>query len=98
MTYWPSIREIENAFLPAKEITDADRFAGRKQGVQDAYFSLIAEGANVAIFGNRGIGKSSLARQIINIASGNNDLLTKLGLSFDEQLDFLCVYLGLSKK
>jgi MoxR-like ATPase len=59
----PSITQIENAFQPAREITDAVRFAGRKQAVSDAYYALLSDGANIAIVGNRGIGKTSLARQ-----------------------------------
>jgi Cdc6-like AAA superfamily ATPase len=87
-----TISQIENAFLPAKEITDPERFSGRKQYVKDAYLALIADGVNIAIVGNRGIGKSSLARQIINIGSGNNQLLKKLELPSDETLDYLPIY------
>jgi MoxR-like ATPase len=62
----PSISDVENAFLPAKEILYADRFAGRKNAVEAAYLGLISAGSNLAIVGNRGIGKTSLARQLIN--------------------------------
>lgn len=88
----PTIKDIENAFQPAREVADADRFAGRHQAVQDAYFGLIAEGANLAVIGNRGIGKTSLSRQISNIASGDVDLLERLKISVDGPLDFLSVY------
>jgi Cdc6-like AAA superfamily ATPase len=88
----PSIAQIENAFQPAKEITDADRFAGRKSAVSDAHYSLLSSGTNVAIIGNRGIGKTSLARQVISIGTGNNTLLEKFGISYDSKLDFLSIY------
>src|SRR5262249_8362600 len=88
----PTITQIENAFQPAKEADTADRFAGRKGMVSEAYYGLISEGAHVAIVGNRGIGKTSLARQIINVASGDNDLLSKLSLPHDRKLDFLPIY------
>lgn len=84
--------EIENAFVPSREISDAQRFAGRVKQVETAYFSLISEGTNIAIIGNRAIGKTSLARQVLNLASGNNDLLKKIGLQYDEKLDFLPIY------
>jgi Cdc6-like AAA superfamily ATPase/ribosomal protein L17 len=87
-----SITHIENAFLPSREITEPDRFSGRKSFVHYSYLSLIADGANLAILGNRGIGKSSLARQIINISTGNNSLLEKLGINYDAKLDFLSIY------
>jgi hypothetical protein len=35
----PSLYEAENAFQPAKEISDIDRFAGRAKPVSDAFLS-----------------------------------------------------------
>jgi ATPase subunit of ABC transporter with duplicated ATPase domains len=96
--YWalshtgPTITQIENAFRPAKEIDAPERFAGRKEAVQQAYYGLISEGSHIAIVGNRGIGKTSLARQITQLSTGNNDLLSKLQLSHDRKLDFLTFY------
>ncbi|MFM2213965.1 MAG: hypothetical protein RL427_1228 [Bacteroidota bacterium] len=87
-----TLTQINNAFLPAKEITDSEKFSGRKDYVQEAYYSLLSEGTNVAIVGNRGIGKSSLSRQIINISQGDNSLLDKLGIYYDIKLDYLSIY------
>ncbi len=89
----PTITQVENAFRPAKEIDDPDKFAGRKDAVQQAYYGLIGEGTHIAIVGNRGIGKTSLARQIVSLSNGNNDLLSKLQLAHDRKLDFLSFYL-----
>ena len=61
----PSISQVENAFQPAREMTDPELFAGRREAVQQAYYGLIGEGAHIAVVGNRGIGKTSLARQIL---------------------------------
>jgi hypothetical protein len=88
----PNISQIENAFLPAKEIDAADRFAGRKEHVQNLTFALVSVGTNIAIVGNRGIGKTSLARQLISLASGRRDLLDRLEISCDRKFDFLCFY------
>ncbi|MGE0489766.1 MAG: AAA family ATPase [Vulcanimicrobiota bacterium] len=88
-----NIRDIENAFQPAIEVKDPKRFAGRKSYVQDAYRALLSEGTNIAVVGNRGIGKSSLARQIVSMASGHDDLLKKLSIDTDAQApDFLATY------
>lgn len=87
-------KQIVNAFTPAQEISDVDKFAGRAEFVNDAYYGLLTDGANIAIVGGRGIGKSSLARQIINISEGDNSLLEKLSIPSDEQLDFLSIYLA----
>jgi Cdc6-like AAA superfamily ATPase len=89
-----SLAAVENAFQPAQEVRDAVRFAGRKQQIQDAYYALITAGSHIAVVGNRGIGKSSLARQIITLGSGDNALLQKLELAADAPLDFLTVYLA----
>lgn len=93
----PTITEVENAFQPAKEISSAERFAGRKSAVTEAYYGLIANGSHLAIVGNRGIGKTSLSRQVANIATGDNSLLEKLGLVHDRKLDFLTVYYACGK-
>lgn len=87
-----TLTKINNAFLPAKEITDTERFAGRKDYVNEAYNALLSDGTNIAIVGNRGIGKSSLARQIINIGQGDNSLLEKLDIYHDSKLDYLTIY------
>lgn len=88
----PTISEVENAFQPAKEIDAPARFAGRSHAVSDCYYALIAEGANIAIVGNRGIGKTSLARQLIHMATGDNSLLAKLDLPSTERHDFVTMY------
>lgn len=87
-----TINQIANAFMPAKEIADAKLFAGREAQVKDVLFALNTDGSNIAIIGGRGIGKSSLARQIINIGQGNNELLDKLGIYHDSKLDYLTIY------
>lgn len=87
-----TLTQINNAFLPAKEITDAEKFSGRKEYVEEAYNALLSEGTNIAIVGNRGIGKSSLARQVINIGQGDNSLLEMLDIYHDTKLDCLCIY------
>lgn len=67
---------------------------GKMRSVKPA---LIASGAHIAIVGNRGIGKTSLSRQVANIATGDNDLLEKLGLPHDRRLDFLSIYFACGK-
>jgi len=93
----PTITEVENAFQPAKEISSATRFAGRKTAVSDAYYGLVATGSHIAIVGNRGIGKTSLSRQVANMATGDNGLLERLQLPHDRKLDFLAIYFACGK-
>lgn len=88
----PTLGEVENAFQPAKEVRTPDRFAGREKAVEEAYYGLLTEGSNIAVVGNRGIGKSSLARQVLKMAQGDTELLEKYGYSIKERLDFLPIY------
>tara|TARA_Y100000815_G_C13303935_1_gene485699 strand:+ start:82 stop:1425 length:1344 start_codon:yes stop_codon:yes gene_type:complete len=90
----PGLSETENAFQPAREISDFESFAGRKHPVDMAYLGLLTEGSSLAVVGNRGIGKSSLARQIQAIGEGNNDLVDRLELGYGHKFDFLVVYLA----
>jgi Cdc6-like AAA superfamily ATPase len=92
-----TVERIENAFLPAREITDPARFAGRAPQIEQSYLALVSEGANIAIVGNRGIGKSSLARQVMAMATAKTDLLTRYGVKVGEPLDFLTIYLACGK-
>ena len=90
----PTLYATENAFQPAKEISNVDRFAGRAKPVAEAFLGLMAEGANIAIVGNRGIEKTSLARQVQNFGRGDNSLLEKLKLHYNHRFDFQVMYLA----
>ncbi|MBI5382417.1 MAG: ATP-binding protein [Opitutae bacterium] len=92
MTKIPTISEIENAFQPAREADEPARFAGRTQAVLDCYYALLTAGSNIGIVGNRGIGKSSLARQLIRMATGDNTLVQKLHIPASERIDFVSMY------
>jgi hypothetical protein len=67
-----------NAFRPAAELDDPERFAGRSQQVRELADALHAVGSTPLIYGERGLGKSSLALQLRLIAMGNLELLAHL--------------------
>jgi Cdc6-like AAA superfamily ATPase len=67
-----------NAFLPATELDDPERFAGRSKQVRELADSLNSNGATPLIYGDRGLGKSSLALQLRLIAMGGVELLHQL--------------------
>ncbi|MDM8083786.1 AAA family ATPase [Cellulomonas cellasea] len=67
-----------NAFQPAAEVDDPERFAGRGQQVRQLADSLHSNGSVPLIFGDRGLGKSSLALQVRRIAMGDVELLAHL--------------------
>jgi Cdc6-like AAA superfamily ATPase len=94
MSKRPTLSEVENAFQPAREIDDPERFAGRHQAVLDCYYALLSAGVNIAIIGNRGIGKTSLARQVAHMAKGDNGLLHRIDQKFSQRHDFVAMYLA----
>jgi predicted MPP superfamily phosphohydrolase len=86
-------KNILDAFQPAKEISDPRRFSGRKQQVERGAELLLARD-HTFIHGVRGIGKSSLARQLALIASGKNDLLESIGSGLaEEKFDYVTCFL-----
>jgi Cdc6-like AAA superfamily ATPase len=84
-----------NAFLPATELDDPDRFAGRSKQVRELADSLHSRGSTPLIYGDRGLGKSSLALQLRLIAMGNVELLHQLKaerLALQDSQHFLTFY------
>lgn len=61
-------------------ITDSRRFVGRSQLVQDAMRAVNTTTSLITVYGKRGVGKSSLLRQIQNIATGDYELSDRAGL------------------
>ncbi len=70
--------KILNAFTPNSEVEEPLSFAGRKDLVLNLTDSLLAHGSCPVIYGERGLGKTSLALQIARIALGDDQLLTEL--------------------
>lgn len=88
-------RRIHQAFSPAREILDPNLFVGRHEEIQRAINALLNPGSFLAIFGLRGVGKSSIAHQIKLIAQGNKTLplALRLGRSLPKKdLDFVVHY------
>jgi len=81
-----------NVFTPATEVQDLERFAGREEELQTLGRALESEGVQIAIYGNRGIGKSSLARLLERMASGDVQVLDRLRARPGVDFDFLTVF------
>ncbi|WGJ16312.1 hypothetical protein QEV83_08765 [Methylocapsa sp. D3K7] len=62
-------------------ITDPHRFVGRADLIQESINALNSSLGLIAIYGKRGVGKSSLMRQIQALANGNYELVRKAGLN-----------------
>ena len=61
-------------------IRDPDRFVGRKELIRDCIKALDAPTGLIAIYGKRGVGKSSLLRQVQQMALGDYTLAERSGI------------------
>ncbi len=65
----------------ADVIRDPSRFVGRTELIKDCVSALNSRTGLIAVFGKRGVGKSSLLRQIQQMALGDYTLAKHAGLS-----------------
>lgn len=87
-------KNILDAFQPAKEMSDPKRFSGRRHQIEKGAELLLAHD-HAFIHGVRGIGKSSLARQLALIAGGNNRLLESINSPLaKEKFDYVTCFLA----
>ena len=92
----PSRRTIiMNSFRPAKEVDEPELFAGRASEVAQLADALHVIGSIPLIYGDRGLGKTSLAIQMGWIAMGSVELLSTLKIgdrAFSEDEQFIIVF------
>lgn len=69
-----SLEALDLAFSPREEIDDPERYAGRLHELAQGVSALNSRGSLLVIHGARGVGKSSLARQLRLLASGDTRL------------------------
>lgn len=74
------INKIQTAFFPSKEISDPEFFVGRSNEIKSLILALSEQGSFIAIHGLRGVGKSSVAKQLKLIAEGDLTLPKMLKL------------------
>lgn len=92
---------ILNAFSPAQELIDPARFAGRDQQIRELTDALRVTGSVPVIYGDRGLGKSSLAVQMQLIAMGGTELLESLGaaaLTLNEDETYMTFYVSCNEQ
>jgi len=68
-----------NIFRPGDAIDDPEVFAGRKRHLLELTDALLVDGTIPIIYGERGLGKTSLALQVARIAGGDVTLLEEHG-------------------
>ncbi len=72
---------VLNAFRPGLAIDTPAKFAGRKHVIEQLTDALHVDGSTPVIYGERGLGKTSVAHQIERIALGDVELLESLDLA-----------------
>ncbi|MDD5383474.1 MAG: ATP-binding protein [Gallionella sp.] len=83
-----------NVFTPAQEVKDIERFAGRDDELAALATALQSHGAQIVMYGQRGVGKSSLARQLAKLAVNDAELIARLKQKPFETLDFVPIYIA----
>ena len=73
---------IHKAFSPARSIQSPNLFVGRIQEIKDCASALLNEASFIVIYGQRGVGKSSIGHQLKLIAEG--DLTLARMFAFDQ--------------
>lgn len=61
-------------------ITDPQRFVGRTDLIENSIRAVNSKSSLITVFGKRGVGKSSLLRQIQLLATGDYDIANRAGL------------------
>jgi hypothetical protein len=94
--------DIEEAFYPSREIDNPAFFAGRKEEIKTAVRALNDIRSFIPIFGIRGIGKTSLAKQVKLISEGDETLQKMLYLdryieTANLKFDYLTHYITCDK-
>jgi Cdc6-like AAA superfamily ATPase len=88
---------VMNAFLPAAGVEDPHRFAGRGSEIEELTNALSTKGSIPLVYGQRGLGKSSLALQMSRIAQGDVELLSELeleDLALPEEQRYITFYVN----
>jgi hypothetical protein len=88
-----SLFDIQNLFSPRKAIADPFRFVGRREQVAQALKALVLDGSIIVVRGERSTGKTSFAKMIEQICTGNTDFLSYYDLTFAPPLALLPVFL-----
>ena len=91
--YLDYLARCRQAFTPFAPIELPDFFAGRSNIIEDILGELSSPGRQVAIFGERGVGKTSLAALLYFFADYQDDSVQLVRCSRDSNFDTICAEL-----
>lgn len=67
--YW-RIARLSQVFTPARPVSQADLFAGREDQISRCVSAIFQDGLHIVVYGERGVGKTSLANVLPEIIRG----------------------------
>lgn len=85
-----SVTLRRNPFNPHQPILRPALFSGRASNMKTCVQHLL-DGNSIALFGDRGVGKTSVLNQLLQIAEGKTDLLSQLGVHPPQPFNLVCV-------
>lgn len=83
------IRPLRRAFTPSHPISDTALFAGRRDLLMRLIHLIEDQGLHVVLYGDRGIGKTSLLRVLAELAEQGNYKVTYASCGSDTDFDSL---------
>jgi len=89
-TYLDYLARCRQAFTPFAPIELPDFFAGRAHVIDDVQTELAAPGRHVAIYGERGVGKTSLAALLYFFGNYDDDQVHVFRCSVTTTFDDIC--------
>jgi Cdc6-like AAA superfamily ATPase len=84
------MRQVGEAFRPAAPIDRRDLFAGRTEQIAEVFAVIAQPGQHAVIYGERGVGKTSLAAVTADVLRSSNVLSTRA--TCDTSDDFAAVW------
>lgn len=86
------IQKISEAFSPSAPIDQQALFAGRIQQVVDVVTAVNQKGQHVILYGERGVGKTSLATVATNIMRAHANTMAAGAVNCDQTADFASLW------
>ncbi len=75
------VEKVDLVFTPATPIQTDTLFAGRASQVDKVYTTLLEAGRHAVLYGERGVGKTSLANIVSEKLAKNNAIVASLDIS-----------------